>query len=104
MKCRTIVFTEREKAELIETDFEQTNPEPGFALLKTEYTLISPGTERACLLGLVDGSFPMTLGYSAVATVLEAGKGSDLKPGDRAVISQSPFITSIERGARHCPH
>ena len=56
MKCRTIVFTEREKAELIETDFEQINPEPGFALLKTEYTLISPGTERACLLGLVDGS------------------------------------------------
>ncbi len=89
MKCRTIVFTEREKAELIETDFEQINPEPGFALLKTEYTLISPGTERACLLGLVDGSFPMTLGYSAVATVLEAGKGSDLKPGDRAVIYHS---------------
>ena len=89
MKRRTIVFTEREKAELIETDFEQINPEPGFALLKTEYSLISPGTERACLLGLVDGSFPMTLGYSAVATVLEAGKGSDLKPGDRAVIYHS---------------
>ena len=67
MKRRTIVFTEREKAELIETDFEQINPEPGFALLKTEYSLISPGTERACLLGLVDGSFPICLLYTSDA-------------------------------------
>lgn len=89
MKRRSIVFTAKEKVELIESELNCVHPEPGWALLKTEYTLISPGTEKACLLGMTDGKFPMTLGYSAIATVIEAGAGSDLKPGDRTVIYHS---------------
>ncbi len=89
MKRRSIVFTALKKAEIIESELETRKPDPGYALLKTDYTLISPGTERANLLGLVDGKFPKTLGYSAIATVIEAGEGSELEPGDRTVIYHS---------------
>lgn len=101
MKRQTIVFTEREKAELVETDFTPARPEPGFVLLQTEYTLISPGTERACLLGQTDHPFPMTLGYSAVATVIEAGHGSGLKPGDRTLVYHSVHSSIQQKEERH---
>jgi len=101
MKRQTIVFTDREKAELVETDFAPAKPEPGFVLLKTEYTLISPGTERACLLGLSDHSFPMMQGYSAVATVIESGHGSRLKPGERVLAYRSTH-SSIQQMEELC--
>ena len=93
MKVRSIDFVAPGKAELreIEIDGELT---PNRVKLKTECTLISPGTEFACLAGNTNRSdssvFPKTLGYSAVARVLETGSAVTLvKPGDRCLCYHS---------------
>ena len=71
-------------------DLETVNivrPKAGQVLLRTHASLISPGTERAFLLGLpnTDSIFPSVAGYSAAGVVEEVGRGvSNLKPGDRA--------------------
>ena len=88
MKIPTIQFVEKGKAALTETEFV-CEAGPGEVLLKTECTLISPGTEFACLSGNTNRGtvkFPMTLGYSAVARVLETGAGvTEFQPGDRCL-------------------
>src|SRR3954470_124514 len=67
-------------------------PGPGQALLRTERTLISTGTELTMLTGdFPAGSrwaqwvkYPVGVGYSSVATVVEIGEGVDrVKAGDR---------------------
>lgn len=89
MKGQRIAFVSKGRAELEE--FTVPAAEPGKVLLKTECTLISPGTERANLLDMTDcKGWPKYLGYSAVATVLECGEGvTSLKPGDRAAVYHS---------------
>ena len=93
MKVKSIDFVAAGKAELreIEIDGELT---PNRVKLKTECTLISPGTEFACLAGNTNRSdskvFPKTLGYSAVARVLETGSAvTEFKPGDRCLCYHS---------------
>jgi len=65
---------------------------PNRVLLKTECTLISPGTEYACLCGTGSSGtkFPMTLGYSAVARVVKVGEQvHSLCVGDRCLCYHS---------------
>lgn len=68
------------------------SPGPGQALLRTERTLISTGTELTALTGDFPPvsawanwiKYPVGAGYSSVATVLEVGEGVErVKPGDR---------------------
>lgn len=57
-------------------------------LVKTHFTLISPGTERAFLLRFPNtpSTFPQYPGYCAVGHVMEVGsKVQRFKPGDRVV-------------------
>ena len=71
-KGTRIAFIAKGRAEL--ESFEVPHAEPGKLLLRTECTLISPGTERANLLDMTDyRGWPKYLGYSAVATVLDTG-------------------------------
>ena len=69
----------------------------------TECTLISPGTERAFLLGLpnAQGRYPSRPGYSNIGTVVEVGKAvTDCKVGERVASTQghtSHFIASPNR-------
>ena len=60
-------------------------------LLKTEYTLISPGTEMDCLMGRAGGkTFPKCLGYSAVCRVERCGaEVSEFQIGDRVLVYHS---------------
>ena len=93
MKNKTIVFVAPGKAELQEHDLDETLA-PDQVLLKTECTLISPGTEFASLSGNTNrGSkspFPAFLGYSAVARVLGAGSAvTTLREGDRCLCYHS---------------
>ena len=77
MLIPSIQFVARGKAELREKEFN-CDPAPGEVVLKTRCTLISPGTEFACLNGNTNRgpvTFPMTLGYSAVADVIKVGEG-----------------------------
>ena len=88
-KGTRIAFIAKGRAEL--ESFEGPHAEPGKLLLRTECTLISPGTERANLLDMTDyRGWPKYLGYSAVATVLDTGNNeTSLKPGDRVAVYHS---------------
>lgn len=93
MKAKVIQFVSMGKAELLEeTDFDlDAELAPDHVLLKTICTLISPGTEFACISGSVGHcKFPVTLGYSAVATVLKVGENvTKLAVGDRCLCYHS---------------
>ena len=93
MKNPTIVFVAPGKAELMARDLDEKLA-PDRVLLKTECTLISPGTEFANLSGCTNrgnkSPFPSVLGYSAVARVLEVGEAvASLKPCDRCLCYHS---------------
>lgn len=93
MKVRSIDFVARGQAEFREIDMEigETLP-PDHVLLKTDCTLISPGTEFANLNGTgpLGMHFPTTLGYSAVARVLKTGEQvKSLQAGDRCLCYHS---------------
>ena len=101
MKAQRVVWPSRAKID-IET---WTLPPLGDdeVLVATECTLISPGTERAFLLGLpnAQGRYPSRPGYSNIGTVVEVGKAvTDCKVGERVASTQghtSHFIASPNR-------
>lgn len=77
MKNKQIVFTAPWKVELLVDELSYNPPvlQPGQALVKKRYTLISPGTELACLSG-GEGwfSMPGIPGYAAVSEVVALGE------------------------------
>ena len=87
MLNKQIFFTAVRKAELLENEIRKINEDE--VLVKMEYTVISGGTERACILGMNNTSqkFPMSLGYCGVGYVEEIGQ--DVKKvcvGDRVLV------------------
>ncbi len=93
MKCGQIVFTEKNKAELLE--MEVSEPNENEVMVETFFSTISCGTERANLTGdpNVSGGqsyevkFPRYLGYNVSGVVVK--KGSNVKSvevGDRVVV------------------
>jgi 2-desacetyl-2-hydroxyethyl bacteriochlorophyllide A dehydrogenase len=79
-----VVWLRPEVADL--ESFHLMAPGRGQILMRTESSLISPGTERAYLLGLpnTSSSFPSGAGYSAAGVVEDVGRGvSGWKVGDR---------------------
>lgn len=95
MDQTTIVFTAPGIAELQTQKVGELKDNE--VLLKTEYTVISPGTERANLMGEkhIDGSnrnptgprFPKIKGYCGVGKVVQIGKDvTSVSVGDHAVI------------------
>lgn len=91
---KQIVFTKPNTAELIDVPDEA--PGEGQVLVKTEYTAVSAGTERANIIGDQNVSvlqknmpveFPRTSGYCGVGKVVKLGSGvTKLKVGDRVII------------------
>ncbi len=92
MNAKVIQFVSQGKAELLDIDFpDPSDIAPDMVYLKTICTLISPGTEFACINGSVSkNQFPMTLGYSAVATVMAVGANvTKFAVGDRCLCYHS---------------
>ena len=90
MKTKTIVFTGPKTAELL--DWETCPMESDSVLVKMEYTVVSGGTERACILGLPNAGtkFPKFLGYCGIGYVQEVGdKVTSVVPGDRVLTYHS---------------
>ncbi len=96
MKTKQILFTEPNVAQLVEAELPDETAQ-GEVLVKTEFTAIRPGTERANLIGeRNDGSvkaeqsetrFPRALGYSGVGVVESVGADVEkVRPGDRVVV------------------
>lgn len=58
-------------------------------LVRMEYTVVSGGTERACLVGMANTpqKYPISLGYCGVGYVEQIGKQvRSVKPGDRVLV------------------
>ena len=98
---KSILFTARNKAELV----EEPKPEAkaGEVVVKLHRSCISSGTERANVTGVPDGAtgifgdendmrvtWPRRGGYSSSGVVESVGEGvSSVKPGDRVATSWS---------------
>ena len=101
MKGHRVVWPRQGKVE-IET-FEFSKVAPDQVLVETECSLISPGTERAFLLGLsnAQGRYPSHPGYSNVGRVLDVGESVEgFDRGDWVASSAghtSHFSTSPDR-------
>ena len=104
--CRkSIVFTRVNTAELIEEPFDMC-PAPGKVIVKTAFSTISSGTERANLTGDPNVSpskerkevtFPRRSGYSTSGTVLSVGEGvTAVAPGDRVAMLHTTHSQYLE--------
>ncbi len=94
MLAKQIVFTQKDRAELL--NVEAAEPGPDEVLVRTCYSAVSCGTERANITGnanisVAEGpnvSFPRYAGYSSSGIVLKTGEAvSEVKVGDRVVVS-----------------
>ncbi|MBO4297716.1 MAG: zinc-binding alcohol dehydrogenase [Clostridia bacterium] len=89
-----ILFPEINKAELVAETLPD-EPPAGRVLVRTAYSTVSPGTERANITGNpnVAGQaapsvrFPRGSGYSSSGVVEKVGEGvTRVKPGDRVIV------------------
>ncbi len=83
MKAKRVIFKSRGVVEV--EDFEVDGPRPGYLLIKTVCSLISPGTETAFLMALPNtpGVFPQYPGYSNIGIVEDVGENvKDFERGD----------------------
>ena len=94
MNCKSIVFTEPCVAKLLDEEMKEL--ESGKVRVKIMRTTISPGTERANLIGDANISigkapeviFPRRMGYSASGIVCQVGAGVEgVSVGDRVACS-----------------
>lgn len=90
MKRKSIIFTAVGQVEIHESDLGSLANHD--VLVANEFSAISAGTERACLLDLPNladaqpGKFPKSLGYSGVGRVVEVGQEvKTVQTGDRVL-------------------
>ena len=87
MLNKQIFFTGIHKAQLLENETREVTGNE--VLVKMEYTVVSGGTERACILGMNNTvqKFPMSLGYCGVGYVEKVGSDvKKAKAGDRVLV------------------
>jgi 2-desacetyl-2-hydroxyethyl bacteriochlorophyllide A dehydrogenase len=84
MRAHQIVFTQPNEVELQEFDFDPTDLADDEVAVKNHYSLISPGTELACLRGIEDWArLPFVPGYAGCGEVIAVGKKvRRFQPGD----------------------
>ena len=92
MKDHVIVFTSKQKAEFLEQELDETLTGDEI-LVKSDYDLISAGTELANYRALPNTAphtkgFPAVVGYSASGHVVAVGpEAKQIKVGDRVVVN-----------------
>ena len=87
MNRKSVLFVEKGVAEFV--DLEMPEIKDTDVIVKTEFSAISGGTEKANLLGLPNtpAGFPRWLGYSSCGIVEKVGdKVTKFKPGDRVIV------------------
>lgn len=87
MEATRVVFTEPGEAQLQVRQL--SSPTGDNVLVKTQFTVVSGGTERAYLLGMPNTAqkFPTGIGYCGIGQVVEIGDlVTDLAPGDRVLV------------------
>ena len=99
-----VLFIERGIADVRECDMPTAGP--GELLIRALVTLLSPGTERASLLGLpnTEAIYPQESGYSNIGEVVAVGAGVDgWEVGDR-VASRANHVMYATAPASNCNH
>ncbi|MFA5562165.1 MAG: zinc-binding alcohol dehydrogenase [Eubacteriales bacterium] len=94
MNIKRIDFTEPGVARLLERELPPLRAED--ILVRTEYTVISGGTERASLLGMpnTNGNFPRSLGYCGIGHVAEIGAAvKGFAVGERVLVYHGQHAT-----------
>lgn len=97
MSCKQIIFTEINKAELLDVTKDTDPLNEGMVRIKTAFNTISNGTEKANIMGnpnigIYDEAdspvvFPRQVGYSSSGEVVEVGKNvTKVKVGDRVAM------------------
>lgn len=87
----SLVYFPAKEVAVFETREENFSLQPDQVLIKTDYDLISPGTELAnyhslANTGTAGGNFPFYPGYSASGHVVRVGDAvQNYRPGDRVV-------------------
>ena len=87
MTSKKISFTAIHQAELVEAELREVKENE--VLTEMEYTVVSGGTERACIMGSNNTSqkFPMSLGYCGVGHVIQIGAAvTSVAVGDRVLV------------------
>lgn len=87
MTTKKISFTAVHKAELVEYELSEINESE--VLIEMEYTAVSGGTERACIMGMnnTPQTYPMSLGYCGVGRVIKIGAAvTSITVGDRVLV------------------
>ena len=87
MTSKKISFTAIHKAELVEAELRELKENE--VLTEMEYTVVSGGTERACIMGSNNTSqkFPMSLGYCGIGHVIQIGSTvTSVAVGDRVLV------------------
>jgi len=84
MKSKRIVFSKPWKIEIVCDEFDEKFLGPEEVIIRNMYSLISPGTELACLSGTEPWfKLPRTPGYASVGEVVTTGNEvSEVKNGD----------------------
>ena len=87
MEAMRVVFTEPRVAQLLPRELAEPTGEQ--VLVKTDFTVVSGGTERAYLLNMPNTAqrFPIGIGYCGLGHVVKIGdQVKDLYPGDRVLV------------------
>ena len=92
IKAKRLVFTGKQEVHLEEC--ELAAPKDGEVLVRTEFSLMSTGTENIVFNRLFEAGthwdkwvrYPFYPGYSAVGIVEAVGEGVDFKTGDRVAM------------------
>jgi 2-desacetyl-2-hydroxyethyl bacteriochlorophyllide A dehydrogenase len=100
VQARRVQFAAPGQVELVSVPVPA--PGPGQVLIRNDVTVVSPGTERAVLLGLPNAlrPFPYVPGYSSAGTVLAVGPGVEGLDTGQAVVSDAPHESHSLRPAR----
>lgn len=83
------IVAKNQRVEIVEEEMPLLKP--AYILVKTMYSVISPGTE----LGMMENSSnrEIPLGYSAMGEVVECGEGiSNVKTGDLVACYGAPYV------------
>lgn len=107
MKTKSILFTEKNKAELIEEDIPELGAED--VLVKLAVSTVSSGTERANLTGGKSVSiyddyvpFPRRCGYSSSGIIEKVGENvTTIAPGDRVALTRSYHSQYVAENAKN---
>ena len=104
MKERRVVFAEPHLVELQTFEFDPDDLGPRDVAMRTTHSLISPGTELACLRGTESWArLPFVPGYGGCGEVVAVGEAAEgIRVGDR-VFSYTKHASAVKSGVLVAP-